>query len=129
MVLGTLLCSAAWGVVVMQTDPFVATPTTFIFFYVSAFLGFFGASSLVAFLMYYFFSSEPLPIFRYVQKSFRAAFFSSCILVSLLVLQGSGMIQTWNFIVLILALLLFIIFRLSIKPAPRGNHTNGSAPL
>ena len=115
MAVGTLLCSAAWWVVVANVDPFAAPPLHFAFFYVSAFLGIFGIGSLVSFPAYYLFAREPLPIFRYVQKSFRFSFFLSAVLVVLLALQGNGLLRAWNAAAFVGAVFLFLVFRFTLK--------------
>lgn len=111
MIIGAILCWVAWGFVILNIDPFQDTGVGLGFFYVSLFFAFLGAVSLINFLIRYYFSKSDLPLFRFVQRSFRDALFISAILIALLFLQGKGYLQWWNLVVGLLAVSLFAVFR------------------
>lgn len=115
MVLGTVLCWTAWWVVVIDIDPFQDTGVGFSFFYVSFFLAILGMISILAFVIRRMFSREELPMFKYVQKSFRDSLFISILLVLLLYLQGQGHLRWWNFILLLLIIIFYLGYSWSIK--------------
>ncbi|MFH1286693.1 MAG: hypothetical protein ABII02_02990 [Candidatus Magasanikbacteria bacterium] len=100
MFLGTLLCWAAWGLVVLNIDPFVATLSAYVFFYTSLFLALFGSIALIIFLLLVVFRKESNPLHRLVRKSFLFGLYISLITVFLLVLQAQRFLQVWNVTVL-----------------------------
>ncbi len=97
MTLGAILCWVAWGMVIMNVDPFQEALMGFVFFYFSLFLALLGTFSLFSFLFYYYFSSTEILLFKAVERSFVWAFLISFILVFLLFLQGQGYLRWWNF--------------------------------
>ena len=111
MLIGAVLCWTAWVLVLVNIDPFQDNGVGLSFFYGSLFLAFLGTISLSSFLIHYYFSKLDLPLFRFVQKSFREALFISAILIVLLFLQGKNYLQWWNLAVGLIAVLLFITFR------------------
>jgi len=115
MIIGTTLCWISWGFVIFNTDPAESNLIVFGFFYLSFFLAFLGTTSILSFFGHRFFSKELLPMFRYVQKSFRDALIISGALVILLFLQGMRVLNFWNFGAFILALLFIISFFFSTK--------------
>ena len=115
MILGTILCWAAWWMVIVSIDPFQDTGVGFSFFYISLFLALLGTTSVIAFALRKSFSRTELPMFRYVQKSFHDSLFFSILLASLLYLQGANYLRWWNGGVLIVAILLYFIFVWSTK--------------
>lgn len=122
MIFATLLCWVAWGFVIINVDPFEVNALGFVFFYVSFFLALLGTISLIIFFVYRFFASRDLPLFRYVQISFRQALVISVFLVGFLYLQGRGYLNLWNGSLLGTIFVLFISFSLSVK---RGFTDNG----
>ncbi len=115
MICGTILCLVAWFFVLSNVDPYEANAVGFFFFYASTFLGIMGLSSLVFFFVYRFFAREALPLFKYVQKSFREstvfAFFSTL----LLFLQAHSLLKLWNLIILCILFVLYMSFKFSVK--------------
>lgn len=113
MVLASILCWTAWVVVIMNVDPFEANAISFLFFYVSLFFALLGTVSLIIFALYHFFSKEEQPLFRYVQRSFRDAFFLSVLTLGLLMLQAWSMLNMWSGGFFVLSVLFFISFKMS----------------
>ena len=118
MMFATFLCWVAWGFVIVNVDPFAASVLSFVFFYVSFLLALIGTVSLVIFFVYRLFGSHEIPLFRYVQISFRQAFLLSLSLMGLLYLQGRGLLNIWNALILITMFVLIISFTLSVKRSP-----------
>ena len=119
MIFATTLCWVAWGFVVLNVDPFAANALSFVFFYVSFLLALIGTVSLVIFFVYRLFGSHEIPLFRYVQISFRQAFILSLSLIGLLYLQGRGLLNIWNALILITMFVLIISFTLSVRRSPQ----------
>ncbi|MBU0597111.1 hypothetical protein KJ641_00945 [Patescibacteria group bacterium] len=117
MVIGTILCWLSWAVVLFNIDPYSSDIFGFAFFYLSLFLSLVGTISILAFFIHQLFGGELLPMFRYVQKSFRDAMIISVLFVLILLLQGTGVLNIWNFTILIFLVLLTISFTISIKSA------------
>ncbi|MFZ2189703.1 MAG: hypothetical protein WA057_03040 [Candidatus Magasanikiibacteriota bacterium] len=120
MILGSILCWAAWWIVVINIDPFQDTGLGFSFFYISLFLALLGTISIFAFMIRRFFSKEQLPMFRYVQKSFKDSVFFSGLIIVLLYLQGINYLRWWNALLLLGALILYLAFVWSTK----NNHNH-----
>ena len=121
MILGTILCWAAWWMVVVSIDPFQDTGVGFSFFYISLFLALLGTTSIVAFALRKNFSRMDLPMFRYVQKSFKDSLFFSILIIILLYLQAMGYIRLWNLGILGVALVLYLSFVWSTKKHPTAD--------
>ena len=110
MILGSILCWTAWGIVLVNIDPFQDTGVGFAFFYTSLFFALLGTISVFAFFVRQLFSREALPMFRYVKRSFSDSFFISVALVVLLFLQGKGYLNLWNTGIFLLALAFILAF-------------------
>lgn len=96
MIVATLLCWVSWIFVLMNVDPFTSGLLGFLFFYVSLFFLLVGTLSLLIFGLYHLFSHSSLPLFRYVQYSFRDAVVLSVFILALLWLQSQRLLQWWN---------------------------------
>lgn len=121
MIIGAVLCWIAWGFVLLNIDPFQDTGAGFSFFYVSLFFAFLGTISLASFLIRYYFSKDDLPLFRFVQKSFRDALLISAVLIGLLFLQGRKYLQWWNIGIAAVAIILLLIFKFFNKEKAGNN--------
>jgi len=110
MIIGTILCWISWLFVIVNIDPFQASQSAFLFFYLSLFLALVGTISIIAFLIHTYFSNELLPMFKYVQKSFRNACIISSIFILLLYLHVKGLLNVWNFGAFIFIILFFVSF-------------------
>ena len=115
MILGSILCWATWWIVILNIDPFQDTGLGLSFFYISLFLALLGTLSIFAFIIRKLFSRMELPMFRFVQKSFRDSLILSILLISLLYLQGINYLRWWNGGVLIVAIIFYLIFAWSTK--------------
>ena len=115
MILASILCWTAWGVVIINIDPFTDTGIGFSFFYVSLFFALLGTLSVFTFLIRQFTSREVLPMYRYVQRSFKDAFLFSIVLIVLLFLQGKAYLNWWNTLIFLIALIFIVSFNISTK--------------
>jgi len=115
MIFGSILCWTAWGIVLVNIDPFQDTGTGFAFFYISLFFALLGTISVMAFFIRQLFSREALPMFRYVKRSFSDSFFISVALIILLFLQGKGYLNLWNTGIFVLALAFILAFSFTTK--------------
>ncbi|PLX28523.1 hypothetical protein C0581_02120 [Candidatus Parcubacteria bacterium] len=120
MLFATILCWISWVFVIINVDPFQTTYLGFVFFYMSFFLALLGTISLLTFLSYKLFASRDLPLFRYVQISFKQSVFITAFIIMFLYLRGGGFLNIWN------ALLLFVIFILVISFTISIKHKNSS---
>jgi len=110
MIFGSILCWTAWGIVIVNIDPFQDTGIGFVFFYISLFFALLGTISVLAFFIRQLFSREALPMFRYVKRSFSDSFFISVALIMLLFLQGRAYLTWWNTGIFLLALAFILAF-------------------
>ncbi len=113
MILGTILCWVSWFFVILNIDPFEATAISFVFFYISMFLAMVGTFSIFLFLFYHQIKKNNSPMYYHVQKSFRDSIIAAAFITILFYLQGSGMMNMWNFLILLAAtisLSIFLIF-------------------
>jgi len=113
MVLATILCWVSWFFVILNIDPFETNLSGFIFFYVSIFLAMVGTFSIILFSSYQVVNKRERPMYFHVQKSFRDSIVMAIFITALLYLQGSGLMNVWNFVILVsaaLSLLIFLIF-------------------
>ncbi len=115
MIFATFLCWISWFFVILNIDPFQTSSFGFVFFYISLFLALLGTISLLTFLCYKLFASRELPLFRYVQISFKQSLFTTAFLIVFLYLQGGGYLTLWNALILFAIFILIISFTLSIK--------------
>ena len=115
MILATILCWFALGMVIINIDPFATGESGFFFFYASLFLSLVGTLSLVIFLLYHWFNRSSLPLYRYVQKSFRDGMGGAAGLILLLFLQGHGLLRVWN-VVLFAVVLIGVLLLSRAKP-------------
>ncbi len=115
MVLATLMCWVAWGFVIVNVDPFTASRLSFLFFYASFFLGLLGTVSVLAFFVYRLIDRGSLPLFRYVQLSFRQALVISLFTTVLLYMQGKAWLSLWTGLLLLGLFVFFISLTLSLR--------------
>jgi len=115
MLVGTVLCWSAWFFVIVNVNPFEASTLSFLFFYISFFLALLGTFSVLIFVVYRLFSRTELPLFRYVERSFRESFILSAICIFLLFLRGIDLLNIWNFSFFIVLLILLFSFSFSTR--------------
>lgn len=112
MTLATILCWIAFGFVIVNVDPFSAGLVSFLFFYMSAYLAMLGTLSILLFAVHRAISGEIMPLFRSVEKSFRAAALLSFAATALLYFQARNWLRLWNLIIFILAVFFIAIYSL-----------------
>ncbi len=115
MLLATILCWLAWWLVVINIDPFADTGFGLAFFYLSLFLALLGTVSIISFLLRNYFSTEAMPLFKYVQSSFKDAFLYSLILIILLYLQSKAYLRWWNVGLVLVVIIFYLVFKISLK--------------
>ncbi|KKW42507.1 MAG: hypothetical protein UY92_C0006G0068 [Candidatus Magasanikbacteria bacterium GW2011_GWA2_56_11] len=118
MIFATLLCYTAWFFVIDNVDPFAASAAGLGFFYLSFFLSLLGTCSLIFFCLYRFFGTSDLPLFRYVQKSFRESLAISAYLALMLLLQGASYLTFWIGSLVTGLFILVISFMVSLRSHP-----------
>ena len=114
MGLATALSLASLVVVLVNIDPWQSGVIGHLFFYVTAFSTVLGASSLFIFGLYHWFSHRLLPMYRYVECSFRDALVVAILVVGLLYLQALRFLHWWNVglvFVLGLSAMLWLVLR------------------
>ncbi len=114
MSFATILCWISWIFVIMTIDPFRGNTTSFLFFYVTLFFSLVGTNSLAIFGVYKLIAKQ-IPLFRYVQKSFREATIVSSIIIFILFLQGKQWLTIWNFGLFVILTVVVISFLFSMK--------------
>ena len=123
MVLGTCFSWIAWGLILLTIDPFAASTTGFVLFYVSLFLALLGTLSLIRFGWYRRSANNDLPMFRLVEQSFRDACFVAAVLVGLLYLRGLSLLHWWNFFLFILFLIMIFLWKMSFKRSTKQTES------
>lgn len=115
MLFATALCWVSWFFVIGNTDPFTTPISGFAFFYGSLFLSVMGTFSIIFFFFYKFFGDKNLPLFRYVEISFRQSMFLSLFAILTLFLQGQNYLNIVTGSLLLIMLVLIISFNISVK--------------
>ncbi len=90
MLATSLLCWAAFVFVMFNVNPFEDAAIGFVFFYLSLFMALFGTLSLCVFAAYHLLARGGVPMYRMVQKSFRASCVLSGAATASLFLAGRG---------------------------------------
>lgn len=114
MTVATMLCWVSWLFVIINIDPFQGGLVEFLFFYITLFFSLLGTNSLLIFTVYRIFT-RALPLFRYVQKSFRESLIISVFIVFILFLQGMRWLTVWNFGMLLMLSILVVSFLFSVQ--------------
>ena len=112
MILGTIFCWSAWMVIILNVDPFVASTSSFIFFYFSLFLALLGTTSLVIFAGFRLFGRDRFALYRYVQKSFVNAMIISVLVIGIMYLQSLGYLHYWNLGILLTLFIFLGLFKI-----------------
>lgn len=97
---GTVVCWAAWVLVLFNIDPFVSGFIGLASFYLSLFLALLGTFSLLGFLFRRAFPRGQIA-FRQIGVSVRQGLFLSLVVVGGLLLRGTGLYTWWNLILFI----------------------------
>ncbi|MBU0660710.1 hypothetical protein KKG22_00855 [Patescibacteria group bacterium] len=115
MILATILCWAAFVVVLVNVDPFQDAGLGLLFFYVSLFFSIVGTGSLVSFALSLAFTKKEIPVFRHVRRTFIIGVFVSFALSILLYLQAREALTLWNMLLLFSIVCFLILFRISTR--------------
>ena len=107
MLLGTVLCWVAWGLVAGSTDPTNAPWYIFFFFYASLFLALMGSFSVIGFLVSHVKHKQPSVLFAHVKKSFRQGILLAMIVVASLYMKGHDVLSWWSALLLVFSLVVF----------------------
>ncbi|KKR49186.1 MAG: hypothetical protein UT86_C0001G0158 [Candidatus Magasanikbacteria bacterium GW2011_GWC2_40_17] len=107
MIIATLLCWAAWFLVVLNVNPFEASFLSLSIFYLSLFLSLAGTISILGFLVRVYFLKNKEPYFKIVARAFRHSLFFALLLTIALFFQSFHLLNWWNLSILVLALLFF----------------------
>ncbi|OGH83780.1 MAG: hypothetical protein A2261_03850 [Candidatus Magasanikbacteria bacterium RIFOXYA2_FULL_44_8] len=105
MSLGTLICWAAWVVIINTFDPNTAGILGLLFFYVSLFLALVGTFSVIVFLIRRVIIKNDEVIFRHVRRTLRQSIVVSTLIIFVLFLLQKQLLTWWN-----LALVLILFF-------------------
>lgn len=120
MLIATVLCWAAWWIVITNIDPFQDTGAGFGFFYLSMFFALLGTVSLLAFLIRHLLNRDHLSMYRQVQKSFRDSLIISSALTLLIYLQGKEYLNWWNSLMFFAIIFLILSFFWSSKDSKQN---------
>lgn len=118
MTLTTVVCWAAWAMIINITNPAEAGFWGFFFFYASLFLALAGTLSVIGFFIRKLVLKEELA-FRHVAVSFRQAVLFAILVVGSLILQSKGLLTWWNILLFILVLTILEFFFISFKKQSR----------
>lgn len=115
MVLATLMCFAAWGIVLFNIDPERDSTIGQVFFYITLFFSLLGTISLMNFGLYRLVTKSDYPLFRLVQKSFRNGVIGATLLIVMLFLQALNILNLWTGLMLLILVLSISFFKLSTR--------------
>jgi hypothetical protein len=115
MLLGTLICWAAFGIVIYTTNPFEAGALAFIFFYITLILSMTGSLTLVGLFTRIFVLKRDDFVARRVTASFRQGIFLSFVLAAGLLLMSKDLLTWWNITLFVLGITLLEFFFISSK--------------
>lgn len=115
MLFATVFCWSAWLLVLFNTDPFAASLSEFLFFYLSLFLSLLGTVSLLLFALFLLIRRGDMVPYRYVKKSFVSGSITALSVIVLLYLQSEGYLHYWNVAILGTLALFLLLFRLSTR--------------
>lgn len=124
MFFSTILSWIAWGFVIVNIDPFETSWLGFLLFFLSLAAGLIGLVSILIFLLYKFFASDELPLFRYVSASLKQSLIISFFLLTFLFLQMKSLLTWFNGIILLVIFILVISFTISISINKKNHNQN-----
>lgn len=100
MILATVLCWGAWGLVLVFVNPFETGIMGLVFFYAALFLGLLGVFSILGFLLRFVFKQGDFA-YQQVKTAFRQGFLFALLLTAAVFLQGMRLLVWWNLILLV----------------------------
>ena len=115
MCIATALCWVSWVFVLINVDPFIDTGAGLLFFYVTLLFSLVGTMSLIGFGIVQVFLRNKYPMYRAVKKTFNFGFVSAIILLSIVFLQGQGLLELWNIVLLLIIISGSLFFHRSVQ--------------
>lgn len=112
MTIMTSICWAAWGFIILTTDPTTTNWIGFLLFYISLFISIVGFSALVGFLVRFVALKQKLA-FHSVKEAFRQSFLFAILVVGSLFLLSYGLFTWLNLGFLVIGLSVLEFFLLS----------------
>ncbi len=119
MTAATFVSWLAWLIVLFYLNPEEAGFIGFALFYLALMFALVGTFSLIGFFMRVWFSREQV-IFRHLRVSTRQALLFSILIISLLMMQGSGYLRWWSILLVVALLALIEFFFISRKVVSRA---------
>jgi len=113
----TILGWVAWIFVVFNVDPYLDTGLGFLFFFLTLGFALIGTCSIIIYSLTSVFSKKTVATFRVVQRSFLYGTGIAISLVTLLSLQGKGILNLWNTLIFFGILVFLFLFKLSLHIA------------
>ena len=105
LAISTILCFAAWILILLNVDPAMSDWRGFLLFYFSLFFTLVGFFTLTGFFIRSkFFSNKPT--FTQIGTSFRHSIFFSIIIIGTLILQGTKTLNWQNALLLITSVII-----------------------
>lgn len=117
MFLGTVICWAAFSIILINVNPYDAGRLIFVFFYFSLFLALLGTLTLAGIFTRISILKRDDYIARRVMTSFRQGAFLSGATVAGLLLMSRDLLTWWNIALFIGAVALLEFFFISLKKA------------
>lgn len=102
MTLCTLICLAAWSLVLVYIEPGAFGALSFILFYFTLFSGLAGVFTIIGFTARALRMRDDNKLFPLVSRSFRQGFLFSLIFLGSLALQSARMLNIVNILVIVL---------------------------
>jgi len=110
----TIICWLLWLVVITQINPSEAETVGFLLFYITLFFALLGTFFMASFFWRRKFGKKTIAE-RTVAISFRQSIFFALIVTGVLFLQGKGLLNILNIVLIIIAVSVIEWFFLSIK--------------
>lgn len=106
MLLASLFCWTAWGLILFYLDPQVSGLVGLLCFYLSLFFSLIGTFTLIGLALRIWFSHNEV-IFAFVGVSFRQAILLSVVIIGCLLLQQFRVLNWWDGSLLAISIGLF----------------------
>lgn len=115
MMLGTLICWAAFFIIIYTTNPYQAGTVAFVFFYISLILSMTGTLTIAGLFVRIMVMKRYDFVSRRVTASFRQGIFLSIVFASGLYLMSKDLLTWWNIALFIAGISLLEFFFISSK--------------
>lgn len=110
MILSTVICFAAWSLVLIYMEPGFYGLLSFILFYFTLFSALAGVFTIIGFAVRAMRARNDNRLFPLVSRSFRQGFLFSIILLASLILQSQRMLDIINILAVVIAVSLIEIY-------------------